>query len=115
MMKSTFNKKVKTEGISRGCLQCTDRKAINAHKSKTLYLSMHIFYKIHFPPAHTSTVASNITKQKFEGRKVIGNGSIGIDMMDHRSVFYRQQKQCCFQNSLKHFQFFRRCIFIVLT
>ena len=48
----------------------------------------HLFYKILFPPAHTSSVASNVTKEKFEGRKVVGIGWIGIGIMDHRSVSY---------------------------
>ena len=55
---------------------------------KPLPFHDHLSYKIHFPTAHTSSDVRNITKGKFEGRKVIGNGWIGIDMIDHKTDSY---------------------------
>ena len=42
--------------------------------------------------------------ENFREREVLEHGLIRIDMMDHKTVCYRQDRQCCFQNQLNIFQ-----------
>ena len=46
----------------------------------------HILYKIHFASAHRSGVTANMAMGEYEGREVIENGMVRINVMDHKTV-----------------------------
>ena len=46
----------------------------------------HIFYTIHFASAHRSGVTANMTMEEYEKRKIIENGMVRVNVMDHKTV-----------------------------